>query len=497
MIRCSIQGFPLLIGLCLGIVIAGLWSILVIIDKLVFAQPNTKSEPLRCSILWTAMWYGLSGPLGTFELLCTPLYVAPALLQPISIFGVFGLELMVMYTNASIASFVSSKNYKYITRAAFDLTVWVVVSILLFSVDHNVGREAITVATITPGALLPNACGGRSEIIHVGGRLPCNGSVERMLNLTEWAAGDGRAKIVVWPEAWLSGFSDQSSLHLYIDKQISPVVERLGIFLTLGATVYPQQNLAITINNEGQVISVYGKQYPFWVAGEKSSAKYGYPLFHLPSSMGSITSDVPVSGTIGKAGTLICYDMDFTATARELAALGASIILNPSNDWSAMRNHYGVSVLRAIENNIPIVKADGAWDSAIVDGKGKVTPSDAIEMDGDEYDSRADGVLDTLFDAVDQACEKDGSKISGVDLHDGGVLEVETDDGQTFVINKHDASKLLWYSSPISGPGYFAPEMKDGKKWWSEALNASIFDQFTKDLKDMGSTALPQFRQSD
>ncbi|KAF4688743.1 Mitochondrial chaperone Frataxin, partial [Perkinsus olseni] len=128
---------------------------------------------------------------------------------------------------------------------------------------------------------------------------------------------------------------------------------------------------------------------------------------------------------------------------------------------------------------------------------GSVTPPDAIEMDGDEYDARADDVLDNLFDAVDQACEKDGSKISSVDLHDGGVLEVETDNGQTFVINKHEASKLLWYSSPVSGPGYFAPEMKDGKKWWSEALNASVFDQFSRDLREMGSTALPKFRSAE
>ncbi|KAF4651222.1 Mitochondrial chaperone Frataxin [Perkinsus olseni] len=128
---------------------------------------------------------------------------------------------------------------------------------------------------------------------------------------------------------------------------------------------------------------------------------------------------------------------------------------------------------------------------------GSVTPPDAIEMDGDEYDAQADDVLDSLFDAVDQACEKDGSKISSVDLHDGGVLEVETDNGQTFVINKHEASKLLWYSSPVSGPGYFAPEMKDGRKWWSEALNASVFDQFSRDLREMGSTALPKFRSAE
>lgn len=54
----------------------------------------------------------------------------------------------------------------------------------------------------------------------------------------------------------------------------------------------------------------------------------------------------------------------------------------------------------------------------------QVTPVGAIEMDGDEYDSRAEGVLDTLFDAVDQACDKDGRKIRILRLSDKDSKQV-------------------------------------------------------------------------
>ncbi|KAF4687470.1 hypothetical protein FOZ60_003944 [Perkinsus olseni] len=593
MLRCMIQGFPMTLGLGFGLLIGAAWTLLVAADLSVFAKDYPRSQPLRYSVMWVALWFALSSQIGTFELLSLPLHVVPWLIQPASVVGVFGIELLLVYSNLYLASLLTASSQtlrKGLLKTLCVLLFWVTLSLLLLKMGHSVGRESVTVATVTPGNLLPYACGGRKEIIHVGGRLPCNGSVQRMLELTESVAIDSGAKLVVWPEAWLSGFADQASLQLFLHKELTPSVRRLGIILTVGVSVYPSQNIAVTIDEQGQVVSVYGKQCPFWVAGERNTAKYGYPLFDLPFLVNSVRPELAVanSSVIGKAGTLICYDMDFPSTAREVANLGASIILNPSNDWSAMRNHFGVSVFRAIENGIPVVKADGAWDSAIIEGSGRVvasfqsiepvervlvgevplggtrtiaailgdllsmvcfayvvvvvlvslrgvgeklrtvvegwtgrrrqtlmfasllqrsassilsggifsrtlapmasravvarffstemhhgsvTPPDAIEIDGDEYDARADDVLDNLFDAVDQACEKDGSKISSVDLHDGGVLEVETDNGQTFVINKHEASKL--------------------------ALNASVFDQFSRDLREMGSTALPKFRSAE
>ncbi|EER00723.1 conserved hypothetical protein [Perkinsus marinus ATCC 50983] len=283
--------------------------------------------------------------------------------------------MLLVYFNLYVVSLLDSTRERRkngVIKIFIAVVFWLSLSLLILYNNNNTDQESIIVATVTPGNLLPSACGGRKEIVHVGGRLPCNGSVHRMLNLTESAAINSGAKLIVWPEAWLSGFNDQQSLQLFLDKEIAPVVKRLGVILTFGATVKPCENLAVTIDNGGSIVSVYGKQCPFWIAGEKSSAKYGFPVFELPSVLSSSRPELSVTNTLGKASTLICYDMDFPATVRTVAGLGASIIVNPSNDWSSMRNHYGVSVFRAIENNIPIVKADGAWDSAIIDGSGKI-----------------------------------------------------------------------------------------------------------------------------
>ena len=37
-------------------------------------------------------------------------------------------------------------------------------------------------------------------------------------------------------------------------------------------------------------------------------------------------------------------------------------------------------------------------------------------------------------------------------------------DGQTYVINKHSASKKIWFSSPITGANYFSYNFEN-KKW--------------------------------
>ncbi len=41
-----------------------------------------------------------------------------------------------------------------------------------------------------------------------------------------------------------------------------------------------------------------------------------------------------------------------------------------------------------------------------------------------------------------------------VDLEDG-VLNIETEDGSIYLVNKHSAMRQLWLSSPVSGAGHF------------------------------------------
>ena len=41
-----------------------------------------------------------------------------------------------------------------------------------------------------------------------------------------------------------------------------------------------------------------------------------------------------------------------------------------------------------------------------------------------------------------------------VDLEDG-VLNIETEDGSIYLVNKHSAMRQLWLSSPVSGASHF------------------------------------------
>lgn len=50
-----------------------------------------------------------------------------------------------------------------------------------------------------------------------------------------------------------------------------------------------------------------------------------------------------------------------------------------------------------------------------------------------------------------------------VDLVEG-VLNIETEDGATYLVNKHSPQRQLWLSSPVSGAGHF--EYNAANKTW-------------------------------
>ena len=64
--------------------------------------------------------------------------------------------------------------------------------------------------------------------------------------------------------------------------------------------------------------------------------------------------------------------MDYTGPAAEVVDSGASLVLNPSSDWRSVRHHFAVSVMKAIENRIAVVKSEDRYDAAIITPWGKL-----------------------------------------------------------------------------------------------------------------------------
>jgi apolipoprotein N-acyltransferase len=196
-----------------------------------------------------------------------------------------------------------------------------------------------------------------------------------MLNLTKTASSNG-SNFIVWPEEYINPIPTTESCQEYISKNIIPYLQDVNAFVVVGCRQNmktdecPVANLAFTVAPKGSaILGFYGKQHPVTMIGEKSCLLDGYVSY-------------PMSGTNNlRFSTLICYDMDFPDSAAIVADLGASLILNPSEDWAAARGHFAASVFRAVENRIAVAKTDWGWDSAIIDPLGRSIASyNTIQM---------------------------------------------------------------------------------------------------------------------
>ncbi len=304
--------------------------------------------------------------MGTWAFVANTLYSQPWLVQPVSVFSIFGLGLLIMFVNYGLALGVL---YLFDRRWRLDpdvpplagrpvrhwllgvlaaLIVWTGLSLALF-------RPPTTTATVRVAAL------------HYDAGMPFWTSVERFGELTRQAAQDG-ARIVVWPEMAIEG--DPQTTNTAAFRQLAAETDAylaLGYLVRVTGQVW--RNEATVLSPDGQFLGVYGKDHPVTFAGESSPTRGTYPVYETP---------------LGRIGTIICYDLDFTDTARRLTRRGAQLILVPSHDWPAIATrHYTHLVFRAIENRVSVVKADNSGnDSVIIDPYGRIVAA-AITPGGD------------------------------------------------------------------------------------------------------------------
>lgn len=302
--------------------------------------------------------------MGTWGFVANTLYSQPWLIQPVSVFSIFGLGLLIMFVNFALtqgALFLFDRRWKldpavpplagrsvrhWILGVLAALVVWTGLSLALFR----------TPATPTV----------RAAALHYDAGVPWSG-VDKFSELTRQAARKG-ARIVVWPEMAIEGDPQVTNTDHF--RQLTAETDAhlvLGYFVQVTERVW--RNEATVLTPDGRFLGVYGKDHPMTFAGEQSPTRGTYPVYDTP---------------LGRLGTIICYDLDFTDTARKITRNGAQLILVPSHDWPQIgAKHYTHLVFRAVENRVSMVKADNSGnDSVIVDPYGRIIAS-AITIGGD------------------------------------------------------------------------------------------------------------------
>lgn len=309
---------------------------------------------LQGALVWVGieMIRNLVPVLGTGGFVAYAFYRSPWLIQPLSIFGIFGLNLLAMlaayalglgalalfdrwsgrhaWQDASgVAPVPGDLARGWLAGAGFVWAAWTAISLALYFTPST--GETVRVAAVQPGA--------PKYAIYA--------------DLARQAAAQG-AELIVFPEGSLN--FDPQTQHT---AELRALAQETGAYLVFGVGIRSAQGLrneAVALSPQGEFLGVYGKDHPLTFLGEGSLSRGNYPVY---------------ATEFGAFSTIICFDLNFNDTARQLAGAGAKLLAVPSNDWASLSTRQvAYLTFRAIENRVATVKADTQYDSLVINGRG-------------------------------------------------------------------------------------------------------------------------------
>ncbi len=197
-------------------------------------------------------------------------------------------------------------------------------------------------------------------------------------------AGERGARLVVWPETAAPFYFGSDRLN---DKLILNLVKTVGAPIIFGAPA--------SINNGDKTLS-YNRAWIVRPDGYRGKydkihlVPFGeyVPmqklLFFVDKMVTAIGSLEPgddltlLDAGDYKVGAQICFEIIFPAYSRRLAADGAGVIVNITNDsWfgksAASSQSLAMAVFRAVENRTPVLRAAQSGVSAIISKTGRIT----------------------------------------------------------------------------------------------------------------------------
>jgi predicted amidohydrolase len=198
--------------------------------------------------------------------------------------------------------------------------------------------------------------------------LPCKieENLSRGLQMAGAALAEG-ARILVFPELFLTGFCYEPARHSGPSAEESPPYPSLDPFralaeehgcLIIGSIRSGSLNLGFCLDRrEIQLrpkIHIFGEEREHFVGGSNIS---------------------PVDTRWGRIGLQICYDLRFPETARSLALQGADFLVTVAQFPGIRRSQWrALSMARAIENQMPHLACNWAegGGSLIIDARGEI-----------------------------------------------------------------------------------------------------------------------------
>jgi len=182
------------------------------------------------------------------------------------------------------------------------------------------------------------------------------------------AIHDG-AKIVLLSEGEIITFDDREDLIIERAKDFARK-NKVYFFFSMG-TIYPEKlkinepfigNKILTLGPSGEILDIYYKNIPVKDVD--------------PSIPGDGIIDV-IETPVGNFSPIICYDADFPVMMRQIGTNNTDVILVATGDWySITPYHSKIGIIRSIENGVSMLKTVSYGLSVAADPFGNILAED-------------------------------------------------------------------------------------------------------------------------
>jgi apolipoprotein N-acyltransferase len=331
-----------------------------------------------------------------WALLAHSQYQYPVVIQSVSVLGTYGISLQIVAVNSALAAITmvflyrserqESASFKPRLKAgamAFGITAALFVALSLlyghFIVSKPMTGKRIKVAVVQ----------GNIEQKKKWDPNYARGIMQIYSDLTQKASGDQPA-IIVWPETATPGVID---LNTRLYSEVRDIAKRAGAYLLLGSTQYQKFgragvmkmkyfNSAFLIRSDTEIAKIqrydkirllpFGEYLPIkesipWSyinvpnIGEHAPGKK-FTVFELPDS---------------RFGVTICWENIFPELFRRFVYNGAQFMVNITDEaWfgrtAAPYQFVSMSIFRAVENRIYVVRCGNTGVSCIIDPYGRI-----------------------------------------------------------------------------------------------------------------------------
>ena len=312
--------------------------------------------------------------------------------QPVSIFSVYGLNLVIMLVNFALAQGAmawfdrrwqpedvvqvdgrATRNWLMVVGAI--LVVWVGISLVIL------GSAPKDAPTVRVAALQPNYDKPAFQDEAMTSQM-------RFDNFAGWArqAAQQGAQIIYTPEM-VFNFDPQAEYTAEFRALAKETDAYIMINYTYAVEGEPWRNEAVLLSPSGEFSDVYAKNHA--PPGEPlSPTAGGYPVYNTP---------------LGRLAAMICHDGNYTDVARKLTRNGAQLVGAGLNEFGGFGEQYWTNItFRAVENRTAMVVTSRQTGSAIIDPYGRqmaltLEPGEQVVLLGDVSLGSGNGTLYTTL----------------------------------------------------------------------------------------------------